>query len=204
MPNASDFLKDQQSNEFYRIYQPRFIVVLMGATVVAMIWVGIVLFQVYHRPLPSFYATQPNGQRMVLQPQDLPNLVADTILHFACKAAVAAYTFDFVNYKRDISVARTYFTDAGWDDYLNSVTGVIRGIAQNKLFVTGVVNGTPVISNQGEIDGVYSWRVQVPFLVTYQSAQSSEQRKYTVQITVVRVPTVEDPLGIGIDQLVMA
>lgn len=204
MPTASEFLQEQQNNDFYRSYQPRFIIVLMGATLVAMVWVGIVLFQVYHRPLPSFYAVQPNGQRMMLQPQDLPNLVADTILHFASKAAVAAYTFDFVNYKAEIGLARAYFTSAGWNDYLNSVADVVRGIAQNKLFVTGVVNGTPIISNQGEIDGVYSWRVQIPFLVTYQSAQSAAQRKFTVLITVVRVPTVEDPLGIGIDQLVMS
>ena len=69
--------------------------------------------------------------------------------------------------------------------------------------MTGVVNGPPVISNQGEIDGVYSWRVQIPFLVTYQSAQTAEQKKFTVLVTVVRVPTAIDPLGIGIDQFVM-
>jgi len=200
---AKEFLHDNHDNDFYRMYQPRFIIVLMGATIVAMIWVGIILFQVYQRPLPTFYAIQPNGQRMMLQPQDLPNLVPDTILHFACKAAVAAYTFDFVNFKGEINQARTYFTDAGWDDYLTSVESVVRGIAQNKLFVTGVVNGAPVISNQGEIDGVYSWRVQIPFLVTYQSAQTAEQKKFTVLVTVVRVPTSVDPLGIGIDQFVM-
>jgi intracellular multiplication protein IcmL len=200
---ATDFLQEQQDNNFYRLYQPRFVVILMGATVLAMIWVGIVLFQVYKRPLPTFYAIQPNGQRMRLQPQDLPNLVPETIINFASKAAVAAYTFDFVNYKAEVALARPYFTDPGWDDYLDSVEGVVRGIAQNKLFVTGVVNGPPVISNQGDIDGVYSWRVQIPFLVTYQSAQTAEQKKFTVQVTVVRVPTSEDPLGIGIDQFVM-
>ncbi len=199
-----DFLHEDQNNEFYRNFQPRFIIVLMGATIVAMVWVGIVLFQVYQRPLPTFYAIQPNGQRMQLQPQGLPNLTADTILNFASKAAVAAYTFDFVNYKGEVSLARAYFTNAGWQDYLKSIDSVVRGIAQNKLFVTGVVNGTPVISNQGEIDDIYSWRVQIPFLVTYQSAQSSQQKKFTVLITVVRVPTAEDPLGIGIDQFVMS
>jgi intracellular multiplication protein IcmL len=202
---ALDFFKqEQQDNAFYRLYQPRFIIVLMGATVVAMVWAGIVVFQVYHRPLPSFYAVQPNGQRMMLQPQDLPNLTAATILRFASKAAVAGYTFDFVNYKRQIGAARPYFTTAGWNNYLTSVAGVVRGIATNKLFVTGVVNGPPVISNQGDLNGTYSWRVQIPFLVTYQSAQSAEQSKYTVLITVVRIPTTTDPLGIGIDQFVMS
>jgi len=201
--DPKDLFQKERNNDFYRVYQPRFIIVLMGATVVAMVWVGIVLFQVYKRPLPTFYAMQPNGQRMALQPQDLPNLMPDTILKFACKAAVAAYTFDFVNFRAEVGLARTYFTSAGWDDYLASVVKVLKGIEQNKLFVTGVVNGPPVISNQGEISGVYSWRVQIPFLVTYQSAQKAEQKKFTVQVTVVRVPTREDPLGIGIDQFVM-
>ncbi len=201
---AINFLQEKNDNEFYRLFQPRFIVVLMGALLVALVWVCIILFQVYQRPLPTFYAVQPTNQRMQLQPQDLPNLLAETILHFACKAAVAAYTFDFVNYKQEISLVRTYFTKAGWNDYLNSVDSVVRGIAQNKLFVSGVINGAPVISNQGEMDGTYSWRVQIPFLVTYQSSQKAEQRKFTVFVTIVRVPTEEDPLGIGIDQFVMS
>ena len=199
-----DFMQEKNDNDFYRLFQPRFIIVLMGATLVALIWVGIILFQVYQRPLPTFYAIQPNKQRIQLQPGDLPNLMAETILRFASKAAVSAYTFDFVNYKEQISLVRVYFTRAGWNDYLESVNSVVSGIAQNKLFVAGVVNGTPVISNQGEIDGVYSWRVQIPFLVTYQSAQTAEQRKFTVLVTVVRVPTKESPLGIGIDQFVMS
>lgn len=199
-----EFIKHRQSNAFYRIYQPRFIFMLMGAIVVAMIWVGIVVFQVYYRPLPTFYAIQPNGQRMVLQPQDLPSLKPDTILHFASKAAVAAYTFDFVNYKAEINAVRPYFTSAGWRNYLDSVAEVIKGITANKLFISAVTNGVPIISNQGELDGVYSWRVQIPFLVTYQSAQSVEQEKYTVLITVIRVPTTLDPIGIGIDSFVMS
>jgi intracellular multiplication protein IcmL len=201
---AVNLLKEQHDNEFYRLYQPRFLIVLMGAIIVTMIWAGIVVFQVYHRPFPSFHAITPTGQRLMLQPQDLPNLTPATILRFASKAAVAAYTFDFVNYRGQIGAARTYFTNGGWDNYTASVAQVVKGIAANKLFVTGVVNGTPVISNQGELNGVYSWRVQLPFLVTYQSAQSSQQSKYTVLITIVRVPTTSDPLGIGIDQFVMS
>jgi intracellular multiplication protein IcmL len=198
-----ELLKKQQSNEFYKTYQPRFIFVLMGAMLVTMLWAGIVVFQVYHRPLPVFYALQPNGQRMQLQPQDTPNLTPETILRFASKAAVAAYTFDFVNYRNEIGIARPYFTQGGWDSYVASISQVAKGVTASKLFVSGVVNGPPVIANQGIVNGVYAWRIQLPFLVTYQSAQSAQQKKFTVLITLVRVPTTEDPLGIGIDQFVM-
>jgi len=199
-----EFLQEKQDSYFYQAYQPRFIMAFMGASVVAMVWAGIILFQVYHRPLPTFYAIQPNGQRMTLQPQDLPNLSSETILRFASKAAVAAYTFDFVNYKAEINAARPYFTPEGWRNYVSSVGRVVQSITQNKLFVTGVVSGTPVISNQGEISGIYSWRIQVPFLVTYQSAQSIEKKTYTVLITIIRIPTAIEPLGIGIDQFIMS
>lgn len=203
---AINFFKQQpeKNNDFYRVYQPRFVMVLIGAIIVALVWIAIVVFQVYHRPLPLFYAAQPNGQRLLLQPQDLPNLAPESILNFASKAAVAAFTFDFVNYRGQIGAVRSYFTAAGWDNYLDSVANTVKGIAKNKLFVSAVVNGAAIISNQGVLEGAYSWRVQIPFLVTYQSAQAAAQAKYMVLITIVRVPTMTNPLGIGIDSFVMS
>lgn len=201
--SAIDLFKEPDDNNFYKIYQPRFIIVLMGAILVTMIWAGIVVFQVYRRPLPTFYAIQPNGEKMLLQPQDIPNLTSETILRFASKAAVAAYTFDFVNYRSEIEAVRPYFTSAGWKGYTESVAQVIKGITASKLFISAVVNAPPIIANQGEMSGVYGWQIQVPLLVTYQSAQNSEQSKYTVLITLIRVPTTIDPTGVGIDQFVM-
>ncbi|HLF66752.1 MAG TPA: type IVB secretion system apparatus protein IcmL/DotI [Gammaproteobacteria bacterium] len=199
-----DFLYNQhRDNAFYRIYQPRFVIMLMGAMVVAMIWIGIVLYQVHRRPLPTFYAIQPNETKMQLSPQDLPNLAPESILKFAATAAVAAYTFDFVNYRAQIAAVRPYFTGPGWDEYQNSVSDVVGGIKDNKLFVSAVVSDPPIIANQDIIDGKYAWRVQVPLLVTYQSAQSAEKANYIAQITIIRIPTSIDPLGIGIDQFVM-
>jgi intracellular multiplication protein IcmL len=65
------------------------------------------------------------------------------------------------------------------------------------------VVGTPVISNQGPLPGTdYAWRVQIPFLVTYQSANVTTRRNYMVIVSIIRVSTIENPQGIGIDQFV--
>jgi intracellular multiplication protein IcmL len=67
-----------------------------------------------------------------------------------------------------------------------------------------VVSDTPVISNQGEIPGKgYVWRIQMPFLVTYQSSEGTSKKSYMVSVTIVKVPTWKNPAGIGIDQFVM-
>lgn len=204
---ALDDVEEQyvpRNNDFYRDHYHHVIMALMVIIVLMMILVGIVLHQMFNRPLPVFNAVQADGQQMVLRPYDEPNLLPETILRWASKAATAAYTFNFVNYNQQIAIARPYFTADGWQDYLSSISRVISTIVQNQLFVNGVVAGAPVISNQGPLPGKgYVWRIQIPFLVVYQSANTTSKTSYYVVITIVRVPTQVNPQGIGIDQFVM-
>ena len=204
---ALDDIKEQyipRDNNFYRRHYQRILYALMVAIVLAISAVGLVLYQMLNRPLPTFDAIQADGKTMLLRPYDEPNYLPDTIIRFASKGAVLAYTFDFVHYNEQIASARPYFTDDGWNDYLRSVNTLIQNIVQNQLFVNGVVSGQPVISNQGPLPGRgYTWRVQIPFLVTYQSANTTTRRSFYVIITVVKVPTATNPQGIGIDQFVM-
>ncbi len=194
----------ETSNRFYRASYHSVIAALVIAVLVLIGMVFFVLYQIFHRPLPVFAARSQNGLAMQLTAHTDPNLLSTTLTTWAGKAAVAAYTFDFVNYQKQIALARPYFTAAGWNDYQASIASLIQTITQNQLFVNGVVSAAPVISNQGELPGRgYTWRVQIPFLVTYQSANELSRRSFTVVITIVRVPTYLNPAGIGIDQFVM-
>lgn len=194
----------EKSNTFYRNNFNKFIFVLFIAIFVLLLMVLGVLYQVRTRPLPVFYAVSAEGQRISLVPNKEPNLLSDTILRWASKAAVTAYTFDFANYNAQLDAARPYFTDVGWNGFRNSITGVINSVVQKQLFVNGVVSGPPVISNEGVLEGYgYAWRVQIPFLVTYQSANSTSRSSYTVIMTIVKIPTATNPQGIGVDQFVM-
>lgn len=172
------------------------------ALMIIMVW--ILLYQISSRPLPAFVAVQPNNELMQINSYDEPNLLPNTLITWASKAATAAYTFDFVEYNAQMEAVRPYFTPAGWQDYVGSVNQLIANVRANQLFVNGVVSGTPVISNQGAYPGRgYVWRIQIPFLVTYQSANTTSQQSYMVIVTLVKVPTTENPQGIGIDQFVM-
>lgn len=193
-----------RNTDFYREHYHHVIMGVMVLAVLMMIALGVVFYQLLNRPLPQFNAAGPDGKTMLLIPYDEPNLLPDTILRWASKAATSAYTFDFVNYNKQTAAARPYFTEDGWNDYMNSVKGLINTIVNNQLFINGVVSGTPVISNQGPLPGRgYVWRIQIPFLVTYQSANYSTKRTFFVVLTVVQVPTSVNKQGIGIDQFVM-
>ena len=189
---------------FYRKHYHHFFIALMALVVLLLLMLGVVLYEIQTKPLPQFTAVQPNGKQLVLSSTQEPNLLPDTILQWASKAATFAYTFDFVNYNQQVAAVRPFFTEDGWQDYLLSVDTLITNIVQNRLFINGIVSGTPVISNQGEISGRgYVWRIQIPFLVTYQSANTTTKRNFYVMISVVRVPTYINKQGIGIDQFVM-
>ncbi|MDR3478910.1 MAG: DotI/IcmL/TraM family protein [Gammaproteobacteria bacterium] len=185
-------------------HSQKIIVALIIAMILVLVAVSGILYQVFHRPLPQFRAVSANKQVMALSPYDEPNLLPATILIWASKAAVAAYTFDFVNYNKEIELAHPYFTDAGWTAYQAAIQRVITRVVSSQLFANGVVTGTPVISNQGQLPGHgYTWRVQVPFLVTFQSAEETKTDTYIVVMTIVKVPTSVNPEGIGIDQFQM-
>ena len=190
--------------EWYIKYYHFFIFSLIVGIFLILLMLVLVLYQIHHRPLPQFSAVAPNGQEMILTSSNEPNLLSSTLIQWASKAAVAAYTFDFVNYNKQAALARPYFTEAGWVHYIDSIGGLIQTIKQNQLLVNGVVTGAPVISNQGVLPGQgYVWRVQMPFLVTYQSSEGTSKKSFTVIVTIVRVPTWKNPAGIGIDQFVM-
>lgn len=193
-----------QSFNFYRDYSQGFLLILTIAILLMLLAASFILYQITHRPLPSFIAIAPDGKEMPLVAYDEPNYLPETLTRWAKKAVVAAYTFDFANYNKQLDVARPFFTGPGWENYINSIQGVIQSIVANQLFVNGVVVGAPVISNQGDVGSGYRWVIQMPFLVTTQSAETTVQKKYTVILTIVKVPTQINPTGIGIDRFVMA
>lgn len=203
---AFDSLKKkyERDNEFYRKYYYKIILSTMGVIGFLILLVVFIMYQMYSRPLPVFAAYTPKGEKMQLSEFNEPNLLPDTLIRWASKAATVGYTFDFVNYRKQIDAVKPYFTDDGWIDYQNSLVSLLNTIVQNQLFVNGVVAGPAVISNEGPLPGKgYTWRIQIPFLVTYQSANTSSQQRFYVIITIVRVPTSVNPQGIGIDQFVM-
>lgn len=195
---------NDQKNVVYRNYYQSMVYSLVAAILIVFGLAGLVLYQFSHRSLPQFSAVMPDGRGMRLTSYDEPNLMPSTLVRWASKAAVAAYTFNFVDYAKQIELARPYFTPGGWQAYQDAISGVVTNIVKGQVFVYGVVTNPPVIVNQGLRPGhPYSWHMQVPFLVTYQGAEEAKSSNYYVVLTIVKVPTTTNPDGIGIETFVM-
>ena len=104
--------RQQLNNAFYITNYQTFFTGMLVVVCVGLIVVSVLLYQFLHPYIPVFTAVTPKGQRMVLTAESEPNLQPSTLLTWANKAAVAAYTFNFVNYDAELSKARPYFTEA--------------------------------------------------------------------------------------------
>lgn len=189
-------------NNFYRDNYRRVLLVLLLMAIVNVALIGFVTYQVVQRPEPKFFATTANGTLIPIQPLDKPMVSAAALRQWANRAAVRAYTYDFVHYRGQLEVASEYFTPTGWRSFERSLMSSrnLKTVISKKLVVGAVATGAPVILDQMVIHGRYAWKVSMPLLVTYQSASMRTQQSLIVNMVITRVPTIDYPTGVAIAQ----
>lgn len=151
---------------------------------------------------PNYYATSVNGNTLQLTALDEPNTSDSVITQWAELATVAAYSYDFVNYNDQLNSLEKFFTDDAWSNFMQVMraSNTVDQVVSKKLIVNAVAIEPPVILAKGELYGVFSWRIQIPILVTYQAARGFYSQKILVNLLVSRISTLQSVKGIGIAQ----
>ena len=191
-------------HEFQRDGHRRVLLALL-ASIILNAMLGISFgYLVTHPPAPQYFATTINGRITPLIPLDQPNMPPSTLLQWANSAAIAAYTYNFVNYRQELQSASEFFTPDGWNQFIGALNSSnnLKSVIDKKLVVSAVATGAPVITDQGVINGTYTWSVQMPMLVTYQSASQTVRQNILVRIVVQRISTLYSARGIGISSFV--
>lgn len=193
-------------NDFYRDNYRKVVGMLLLSVVIMTILTGGLIYLITNPPEPRYFATTTDGRIAPLIPLDQPNVSQAALLQWANTAAVLAYTYNFVNYRQALQETAAYFTPDGWDAFIQALknSNNLVAVQAKKLVVSAVATGAPIILQQGLLSGVYSWRVQIPMLVTYQSASQFSRQSITVTMLITRVSTLNSPQGIGIAQFVAA
>lgn len=192
-------------NKFYKDSQRKVILALLIAILVNVVLASLVVYMITHPPAPKYFATSINGRITPLFPLDEPNQSDSAVLQWANQAAIAAFTYNFVNYRDELQASSGFFTAEGWDQFLGALeqSNNLDAVKAKKLVVSAVATRAPIILQKGVLNGRYSWRVQMPILVTYQSASEFTQQNNVVTMLITRVSTLNSPRGIGISQFVV-
>jgi intracellular multiplication protein IcmL len=192
-------------NNFYRDGQRKIIGILLISILVNIVLASMFTYIILHPPEPKYFATSINGRITPLFALNEPNQSDSAVLQWANQAAIAAFTYNFVNYRTELQAASGFFTADGWDMFLSALqqSNNLDAVKSKKLVVSAVATRAPIILQKGLLNGRYSWRIQMPLLVTYQSASDFSQQNNVVTMLVNRVSTLNSPRGIGISQFVV-
>ena len=192
-------------NRFYRDGQRKIVFILLLSMVVNLVLGSMLGYIVLNPPEPKYFATSINGRITPLIPLDKPNQSDSAVLQWANQAAIASFTYNFVNYRTELQAASGFFTADGWSQFIAALqrSNNLDAVKAKKLVVSGVATRAPVILQKGILNGRFSWRVQMPVLITYQSASEFSQQNSVVTMLITRVSTLNSPRGIGIAQFVV-
>ena len=191
-------------NNFYRDNYRRVLVALLVMVVTNIILALGAVYVIKNPPLPKYFATSDDGRITPLHPLSAPVLSVNALTEWATRAATASYTFDFVNFRKSLQEASQFFTGTGWNSFENALVSSnnLKLVISKKLVTTAVAQGAPVILKRGVLNGAYSWQVQLPMLVTYQSASMNVKQPLLVTMLIRRVDVGNNPAGIAIEQFI--
>lgn len=192
-------------NEFYR---DGYRVLQSIAVMQAMMICGLILIMLYvvhiHQPENRYFATTEDGRLVPMVALNEPNLSTPALTSWAAQAATEVMTFGFHDYRRRLQESSRNFTRTGWDSFTKAVerARIIQLVEAQQQVVTAAPDSAPVVVSEGLSMGRYQWVVQLPLTVNYQSTAGSRTDKLLIQMVIVRVPRLESPTGVGIEQWV--
>jgi len=190
-------------NEFYR---DGFRNMLRIAIAESIIIVALILtFIVYinaAKPQDHYFATTADGRIMQLVPLNLPNMGTSALMSWAAQSATEVMTFGFHDYQRRMQQSSRHFTRHGWENFTNALqkSRIIESIESTRQVVTAQPSGAPILIQEGVFNGKYRWVVDLPLTVTYQAGTANRTDNLMVRLVIDRVPSLENPNGVGIEQ----
>ena len=191
---------------FYRDSYRIVIILLFVALLVIAGLVWVVSYQASHKPTPKYFATTTKGTLIPLVPLSSPNLNNQSVIAWVTTAATNIYDYSFMNYRTTFNRNQQYFTTGGWNAFLGQLRNskTINKVIQDKLIVQGSPTGVPVITRQYDDNGVYTWAVQLPFVISYTGPGGVTQQDIYLDLTLKRLSTLSSAYGMGISALVEA
>jgi intracellular multiplication protein IcmL len=190
-------------NEFYRDgYRSLLRIAILEAIVILGLIAAMFFVIEVHQPENRYFATTEDGRLVPMVSLNEPNLSIPALMSWSAQAATEVLTFGFNDYKRRLQEASRNFTRVGWASFTTALekSRIIEMVEANKQVVSASPTSAPVLVEEGLVNGRYQWQIQVPMVITYQAGSATRSDHLLVSLTIVRVPKLESPNGVGIEQ----
>jgi intracellular multiplication protein IcmL len=192
-----DFYKDG----FFKILIALFTII----TAVAFLF-GLSIYLYTSKPAPVYFSTDDEWRILPPIPLDQVYLSTADLAQWVSDVLPNAFTYDFINYTKQLEGVAQYFTENGWQKFLEQVNTYANynTVMASKSFINARPAGAPFVISQGLLDGRYAWWIQMPLNVNNITAEKSNMQALSIRALIVRVPTLNNIYGIGIENIIVS
>jgi intracellular multiplication protein IcmL len=157
----------------------------------------------FRPPSEHFFVENQAGQIVPVVPLNEPVASDSFVETWTTNALIQANTYDFENYRTTLGQAEQYFTVPGWNSWVKALqdSGNLDAVKQNKMVASAVPLGAPVIDSSGVVNGVMTWKFEIPVELDYQVLNEKSPQRVLFLVTVVRMPIDQNPSGLGIQSI---
>ena len=195
-------MKDQKNiatiNEgFTRDSYSKMISLLCTLSVVVVCLVCALAYMSFFPTKSNYYATTTSGSVVQLHSLSEPVVNDAYLTQWASVAARDAYNINFLDDQDKLDAVEKRFTEAGWTSFKESMqqSGLLKTVAEKKLIMTAIASDDAIIIDRSIQHGHYTWIIQMPMLISFESASQKVSKKTITTVEVIRVPVLQDPLG---------
>jgi hypothetical protein len=186
---------------FFTLY--RYSTLVFLTSVASFIFSVIFLIFFAKQPVPPQYIPlNPDGTYIKMDPLTTEKSEAD-VQKFTMTAIKKLFKYDYVNYSEQLQDAASYFTEEGWNSYLDEYvkSNTLQAVKENKWIVTVTPESVPIIIKKGLADGIFVWEIQTKIQLMYVGAQGQTQHG-DLYIRVARNSVINNPEGLGITKAI--
>ena len=194
-------------DDFYRDGFGKILISLASVSVAIILLIAASVYLYLTKPVPVTFLVDKEWRVQKPVALDQPYLLSADLLQWVSNALANSFVYDFDHYDEQLKSASRYFTADGWKVFLNqlNIYANYNNVQKNKIFVNSAPTGAPFILRQGLLPGRrYAWWIQIPLLISYAGYNQSSSDNVTLQVLVVRVPTLNNLMGVGIDNVIVA
>lgn len=143
-------------------------------------------------------------------PLSQPTMSLDEVTAWTIEAVEATYTYDYKNFRAQLKNAEKYFTQHGWQQYMQGLiaSNNLLALEQRRMIFLAKVTQPPKLITEGVLAGAYAYKFEMPVLISYLSppydnvlGKSRFDRVLIVDIIVQRQKILTSYKGLGIVQL---
>lgn len=185
-------------------YQTSFVNLVRVITVQGLVILALTLVLIYCikevRPQDRYYAETIEGLRMPLVGLNDPNVNTEALMAWAEQVAVDILTFGFNDVNERFGLARQHFSAEGWQSFREAMTNsmLLKNLTDLQQIITSIPAQPARLISSGLFQGKFAWVVEVPIIMTTRAGGESSYRRVIVRMIVVRMPTADNPRGVGI------